>query len=86
MCLTGTALASYDPTEPMLKTNNGDVEIAYRVLGEPSAEPIIIIMGLSASHRVWNPMLISGLVNGGYRVVLLDNRDVGRIFTNDQKR
>ena len=77
MCLTGTALASYDPTEPMLKTNNGDVEIAYRVLGEPSAEPIIIIMGLSASHRVWNPMLISGLVNGGYRVVLLDNRDVG---------
>ena len=35
-------------------------------------------MGLAASHRVWNPALIDGLADGGYRVVLLDNRDVGQ--------
>ncbi|NCF32172.1 MAG: alpha/beta fold hydrolase [Proteobacteria bacterium] len=71
------AIASYHPVAPMSKTSNGDVEIAYRVVGDESAEPILIVMGLSASHRVWNPQLIDGLAEGGYRVVLLDNRDVG---------
>ena len=63
---------------PMAKTSNGGVDIAYRVVGDELAEPILIIMGLSASHRVWNPELIDGLAAGGYRVVLLDNRDVGQ--------
>ena len=48
------------------------------MVGEPEAEPILIVMGLAASHRVWNPALIDGLADGGYRVVLLDNRDVGQ--------
>ena len=62
----------------MSKTRNGDVEIAYTVVGDEQAEPILILMGLAASHRVWNPAIIDGLVDGGYRVVLLDNRDVGQ--------
>lgn len=75
---TGVAFADYDPNGPMSKTRNGDVEIAYIVVGDEQAEPILILMGLAASHRVWNPAIIDGLVDGGYRVVLLDNRDVGQ--------
>ena len=72
------ALANFAADAPMAKTSNGGVDIAYRVVGDELAEPILIIMGLSASHRVWNPELIDGLAAGGYRVVLLDNRDVGQ--------
>ena len=72
------AFAGFDPNGPMSTTRNGNVEIAYTVVGEPEAEPILIVMGLAASHRVWNPALIDGLADGGYRVVLLDNRDVGQ--------
>ena len=61
----------------MSKVINGGVEIAYLDVGEKSADPILIIMGLAASHRIWNPAIIDGLLQGGYRVVLLDNRDVG---------
>jgi len=56
---------------------NDDVNIAYRVVGDRSAESVVMIMGLSASHKVWHSELVEGIVNGGYRVVLLDNRDVG---------
>ena len=77
LTLSATASANYDRDAPMSKASNGDVEIAYRVVGDQSAEPILIIMGLSASHRVWSPELIAGLAEGGYQVVMLDNRDVG---------
>lgn len=88
MCLLGLsapAVASYDASAPMSTASNGDVDIAYRVVGDPQAEPILIIMGLSASHRVWNPQLIAGLAEGGYRVVLLDNRDVGESSKIEKK-
>jgi pimeloyl-ACP methyl ester carboxylesterase len=75
---TGNALAGYDPNAPMSTTRNGDIDIAYSVVGDKQAEPILIVMGLAASHRVWNPAIIDGLVNGGYRVILMDNRDVGQ--------
>ena len=75
---TSQSFAAYDPDAPMSKVINGDVEIAYLDVGEKSADPILIIMGLAASHRIWNPAIIDGLLQGGYRVVLLDNRDVGQ--------
>jgi len=72
-----TAQAAYDRDTPMSKTSNGDIEIAYLSVGDEQATPILIVMGLSASHRIWDPALINGLMDGGYRVVLLDNRDTG---------
>ena len=75
--LTSQTFAAYDPDAPMSKVSNGDVDIAYLDVGAKSADPILIIMGLAASHRIWNPAIIDGLLQGGYRVVLLDNRDVG---------
>jgi pimeloyl-ACP methyl ester carboxylesterase len=77
VAISSSAIASDDANLPMSFAENGDVNIAYRVVGDQSAEPVVMIMGLSASHKVWHSELIEGIVNGGYRVVLLDNRDVG---------
>lgn len=83
LCMAGLLLFSslarsdYEHGGPMSRASNNDVDIAYRVVGDPEAEPVLIIMGLAASHRLWNPELIQGLMDGGYRVVLVDNRDVG---------
>ena len=69
--------AAYNRDAPMSRTSNGDIEIAYLSVGDKQATPILVVMGLSASHRIWDPALINGLLDGGYRVVLLDNRDTG---------
>ena len=34
-------------------------------------------MGLGGSNVAWGDALISGLANGGYEIMLLDNRDTG---------
>ena len=44
-----------------------------------------MIMGLSASHKIWHSKLVEGLVDGGYRVVHNGNRDVGE-STRIEKR
>ena len=85
LAFCSSTLASFDANAPMAKTSNGGVDIAYRTVGDELAEPILIIMGLSASHKVWHPELIDGLAAGGYRVVLLDNRDVGQSSRTEVK-
>ena len=71
------ALASDIDNPAMSFAKNGDVNIAYKVVGDENSEPVIMIMGLSASHKIWHSKLVEGILDGGYRVVLLDNRDVG---------
>ena len=71
------ALASDINNPAMSFAKNGDVNIAYKVVGDENSEPVIMIMGLSASHKIWHSKLVEGILDGGYRVVLLDNRDVG---------
>ena len=85
VAICSSALALDDSSPPMSFAKNGDVNIAYRVVGDQNAEPVVMIMGLSASHRIWHSELIKGIVNGGYRAVLLDNRDVGE-STRIEKR
>ena len=85
VAICSSALASDNANPPMSFAKNGDVNIAYRVVGDQNAEPVVMIMGLSASHKIWHSELIKGIVNGGYRVVLLDNRDVGE-STRIEKR
>lgn len=77
LLIVTSANAAYDRDAPMSTAKNGDVGIAYMSAGNEQADPILIVMGLSASHRLWDPALINGLLEGGYRVVLLDNRDTG---------
>lgn len=53
------------------------VSIAWGEVGNPEGAPVLMIMGLGSSHQVWGDPLIDGLAQAGYRVILVDNRDVG---------
>ena len=53
------------------------VSIAYQDMGPAGAEPVILVMGLGAQMLHWGDTLVQGLLDNGYRVILLDNRDAG---------
>src|SRR3954454_24023172 len=56
---------------------NGELELAYEVLGEPGGEPLLLIMGLGAQMVGWPDGFCRGLTARGFTVLRFDNRDVG---------
>jgi pimeloyl-ACP methyl ester carboxylesterase len=54
------------------------IELCYRTYGDPSGEPMLLVMGLASPLTWWDPELCSMLARRGYFVVTFDNRDVGR--------
>ncbi len=58
-------------------TVNG-LDLTYEVRGDDDGLPLLMIGGLGQQLAGWHPDLITALVRRGYRVVLFDNRDVGR--------
>lgn len=68
--------------QPLQNINANGIDIGYRVMGD--GDPVILIMGLGASHIVWGDNLVTGLVESGYRVVLFDNRDTGATTRFDE--
>ena len=68
---------AYLDSQPLLVAPANGIEIAYRTLGADDRPPVVMIMGLGASHVVWGDDMVKGLEEAGFRVVLLDNRDVG---------
>ena len=69
--------ARYSHDKPTNVATINGVELAYVVAGDVQATPVVLVMGLTASHRLWNEQFINGLVDAGYRVVMFDNRDTG---------
>ncbi len=55
----------------------GEVEIAYEVDGPDDGTPMLLLMGLGTQLVGWPTDLVQGLVDEGYRVVRMDNRDIG---------
>jgi pimeloyl-ACP methyl ester carboxylesterase len=53
------------------------IEIWYTTDGDPSAEPLLLVMGLGAQYLVWPDAFVARLVERGYFVIRFDNRDVG---------
>ena len=51
--------------------------LAYDVRGDLAASPLVLIMGLGMPLVFWPDAFVDGLVNSGFRVVRLDNRDCG---------
>lgn len=63
---------------PLRKAHVGELDIAYRIVGAGADKPkAVVIMGLGGSNVAWGDALISGLTNGGYEILILDNRDTG---------
>lgn len=53
------------------------IEIAYEVLGDPAAPPVLLVMGAGAQLVDWPDGFCRELVDRGLRVIRFDNRDAG---------
>ena len=82
LCLPLVGKAEYSRTYldsyPLQMAAVGELDIAYRIVEPgPDRSKVVVIMGLGGSNVAWGDALISGLANGGYEILLLDNRDTG---------
>ncbi|MDB4428067.1 alpha/beta hydrolase [Porticoccaceae bacterium] len=69
---------TYIESHPLQTVAVNGIDMAYRVVGEdPDRPKVVIIMGLGGSNVVWGDTLVKGLVEGGYELLMFDNRDVG---------
>ncbi|MFN4329134.1 MAG: alpha/beta fold hydrolase [Limnobacter sp.] len=57
--------------------------LCYRSHGNASAPAVILIAGLGLQLHYWPQTLLEGLVEQGFRVITLDNRDVGHSSRHD---
>jgi len=62
--------------EDIVRVNG--VEIAYRIRGQEDHPLIILVHGLSTPLTGWPEYFVEQLLNHGFRVLQLDNRDMGR--------
>ncbi len=60
---------------PKAKANN--IELDYETFGDPSAKPLLLVMGLGAQRIRWDELLIDKIVKRGFYVITFDNRDIG---------
>ena len=58
-------------------------KLCYRSHGSEDAPAVLLIVGLGLQLTYWPQTLIAGLVEQGFRVITLDNRDSGRSFFTD---
>jgi pimeloyl-ACP methyl ester carboxylesterase len=56
----------------------GGIEICYQTFGDPSAEPLLLVMGLGGPMTWWSPEFCGALADQGFFVIRYDNRDTGR--------
>lgn len=62
--------------EDQFFTTSDQVKICYRSFGKGT--PLVLVAGLGLQLHYWSPVLINGLIEQGFQVVILDNRDIGR--------
>jgi len=61
----------------MSKIASNGLEFEVEEYGDPSNPPIVLIMGLASQLTRWPADFVDRLVDGGYRVIAFDNRDIG---------
>ncbi len=61
----------------MACVNANGITIEYDVRGRDDGEPLLLVMGLGAQLTDWPSDFVDLLVDGGFRVIRLDNRDAG---------
>ena len=61
-----------------IKANNIDIEIEDTHPGDTSGRPVVLlIMGLGMQLIAWPPAMVQAIADAGFRVLRLDNRDIG---------
>ena len=61
----------------MPKVNANNIEIHYETFGDPSAKPLLLIMGFGSQLIHWDEEFCEILAKRGHYVIRYDNRDVG---------
>ena len=79
-----TAQAAYTRDQAMTVEQLNGIDIAYTTTGNPDGPAVLMVMGLTGSHRLWGADLINGLADAGYYVILFDNRDTGESARLDE--
>ena len=72
-----TPLTNVPYQPPQIAKANG-IEICYDIFGSADAEPLVLIMGLSAQMVLWDDEFCQLLAGRGFRVIRFDNRDIGQ--------
>lgn len=54
------------------------IDLYYEDFGNPADPAILLVMGLGTQGIAWPDAFVARLVEGGYRVIRYDNRDIGR--------
>ena len=67
---------------PVFQTPQGSIYFEQR--GSRADPPIVLIHGLGCQIVHWPETFVEGLRSEGFRVVMLDNRDAGLSFGNEQ--
>ncbi|QZY28514.1 alpha/beta fold hydrolase [Nocardioides coralli] len=65
-------------SEELFAPVNAEVELCYQTFGDPSGEPVLLVMGLGGPMTWWDPEFCAMLARRGRYVIRFDNRDVGR--------
>ncbi len=65
-------------SEEQFASVGGGVHLCYQTFGDPSDEPMLLIMGLGGPMIWWDPEFCSTLARRGFFVIRYDNRDTGR--------
>ncbi len=60
---------------PVAPTNG--IHLFYEDHGDQAGDPLLLVMGLTAQLTSWPEPFVDELVDRGFRVVLVDNRDCG---------
>jgi pimeloyl-ACP methyl ester carboxylesterase len=60
---------------PRLRANG--IEVEYDTFGDPTAAPLLLVMGLGAQMISWDEDFCSRLAGRGFYVIRFDNRDAG---------
>ncbi len=61
----------------MPKVNVNSVDIAYEEHGRASDPAMLLVQGLAMPLTAWPPEMIESIVDAGFRVLTVDNRDIG---------
>ena len=61
----------------MAQLQANGLTIEYDTFGDPSGDPVLLIMGLGTQMIAWSPDFCNALVERGHYVIRFDNRDIG---------
>jgi len=75
---SGTNHAPVPVSEELFAPVSAGIELCYQTFGDPSAEPLVLVMGLGGPMTWWDSDLCEMLAREGFYVVRFDNRDIGR--------